>query len=370
MKPESSAGARHLEILVGIIDNPNALLFDLVDRNALVAAHCHRLARPPLDPRLQHAVLDMLIDQLGRETADIREEIAAFLSQNPLPEAKSAVLEALKREWRSGVMLALARALLPLVDGQADTPVESRLEADDMGVRLEGVVELWRAHTLGPPTGCTAQDELDQWRETIEHKLAALSADEHQPELVRGLAAMVLGCIGCDFARLKLLDAWHKGGLSLLHGWCVAEGLAHINHPEVEDAVLAVAEKRRKPTDEAQELKQVWAFFILGWVGTQKKSAGLLFRTIKDVGKSTKVRGYAANAIGRLQPPEGRQRLEEALNQEEDAWVLKRIVQALGRAGTMELIPLLEQYLRTGRVQVRQTVRYAIASIRQRYEML
>jgi HEAT repeat protein len=300
----------------------------------------------------------------------MREEIASFLSQNPLPDAKPALLEALKREWRSGVLLALARALLPLSGDHDYTPDDPCLWSDDIGVRLEGVVELWRAHTLGPRTGASDKAQLDEWRDAIEHHLAIVGADVAQPEMVRGLASMVLGCIGSDFARLTLLEAWQKGGLSLLNGWCVAEGLARINHPEVEDAVLAVADTRRKPANPAQELQQVWAFFILGWVGTQQKSAGLLFRTIKDKRKSVKVRGYAANAIGRLQPPEGRHRLEEALNQEEDAWVLKRIVQALGRAGTMESIPLLEQYLRSGRVQVRYTVRYAISSIRQRYELV
>jgi hypothetical protein len=359
-----------LEILVGIMDNPNDLLFELADRDGLVAAHCSRLARPPLDPRLQHALLDTLINQLGQESADGRQEIALFLSQNPLANTKNALLEALRREWRSGVLLALARALLPLVGAAHTETADDRIMSEDVTDRLEAVVDLWRDHTLGPQAESPNPAMIAEWRDVIEHKLVSVATDIAQPELVRGLACIILGNIGSDYARISLLERWTIGNLPVTLGWCISEGLAHINHSDVEKAALKIAGDRRPTTTQEQELQRIWSYYIIGWVGTQKKAAGLLFRALKETKSNEKVRGYAADAIGRLQPPEGRQRLEEALNREVDAWVLRKIVQALGKAGTLESIPLLEQYLKTGRVQVRQTVRSAITSIRRRYEIV
>jgi HEAT repeat protein len=54
---------------------------------------------------------------------------------------------------------------------------------------------------------------------------------------------------------------------------------------------------------------------------------------------------------------------------EQENWVLRRIVEALGKVGTLESIQVLEPYLRSEQTRTRSRVREAIAEIRRRYEM-
>jgi HEAT repeat protein len=64
-----------------------------------------------------------------------------------------------------------------------------------------------------------------------------------------------------------------------------------------------------------------------------------------------------------------RQVLQDALARESDLWVVRKVVQALGNVGTPDSVPILENYLRTGRVQVRKSVQRSIANINQRFEV-
>ena len=51
-----------------------------------------------------------------------------------------------------------------------------------------------------------------------------------------------------------------------------------------------------------------------------------------------------------------------------DLRVMRKIVWALSQVGTPDTIPILENYLRTGRVQARTIVQRSIAEIRRRYD--
>ncbi len=352
-----------LDILVGIIDNPSGLLFELADRDPLLAAHCYSLARPPLDKRVPKTLLDTLIDHLDHETSDGRSAIASYLSQNPLPNSKPALLDAVRREGRSGVILTLVRALLPLVDLPPADPAElqKHLAHFDTAVRIEAEISLWKAHTgirhQSPTPDAAALAQLG----AIEAQLNAILVDPTQPEIAAGVAALLLGLIGSDFARACLLAVWSWSEVRILQGWCVCDGLALIKHPEVENAALRTLE-------DAGDLQTVWAIYLLGWVGTQRQAVSMLFQALKEKRAAIKVRGYAAESIGRLDPQDGRKKLEERLSLEEDPWVLRKIIQSLGAIGTLDTIPMLEAYQRTGWVQLRKITRGAISDIRRRFE--
>ncbi len=349
-----------LDILVGIIDNPTTLLLEVSDREPLIAAHCYPLARPPLDKaRLERTLLDALIERLGRESADGRAAIATFLIQNHLGDARSALLDALRREGRSGVLLQLVRALMELVDEPPAEEAEllKRLADTDVVRRVEVEIGLWRAYVHARQ----AQPDPDAARmQAIEQRLADILCDRSQPEVVTGVAGIILGLIGSDFARQTLLDDWKLGELPVLHGWCLSEGLGQIRHPEVEAAAL-------QAVDSQAENQRVWALYVLGRVGA-RPAATALFKALADR-KSVKVRGYAADAIGRLDPLDGRRKLEERLTLvDEDPWVLRKTIQSLGQIGTLETIPLLEASVRTGWVQLRQVTRSAINDIQRRFD--
>ncbi len=353
-----------LDILVGIIDNPSGLLFELADRDPLVAARCFGLARPPLDPRIQRTLLDTLIDRLGRESSEGRAAIASFLSQNPLSNTKPALLDAMRHEGRSGVLLALIRALLPLADKPPKSREELQEQLDylDAMDRVEAEIGLWALRVdLGRCQPPTPADILQI--QQIEERFKAILLDPTQPELVSGTAAIILGLIGSDFARQALLSVWNKGALPIFLGWCVSEGLAQIKHPEVEEAALTAL-------DSTTPAQRVWGYYLLGWVGTQRQVTSQLFQTLKDKKADVKLRGYAAEAIGRLDPLEGKKKLEERLTQEEDPWVLRKIIQSLCLIGGLDSIPLLEASLKSGWVQLRGVVRSAVSEIRRRYDVV
>lgn len=349
-----------LDILVGIVDNPSGLLFELADRDPLVAARCYGLARPPLDQRIQRTLLDTLIERLGRETAEGRAAIASFLGQNPLHNAKPALLEAIRREGRSGVISTLVRAMLPLAGCPPENEEElnKQLAHVDVVQRIDALISLWcrRVSLKSVPAVPDGEDaRLDQ-------RITAVMLDPAQPEIVAGVAAIILGLIGSDEARQSLLAAWTRGELPVLLGWCISDGLAQIRHPEVEKAAL-------NSLDSPIVNQSIWAYYVLGWVGTQRQAASQLFQTLKNSKADYQLRGYAAEAIGRLDPPEGRKRLEERISQEEDPWVLRKIILALSMVGTIETVPLLEAYNQTGWVQLRSVVHSAISEIRRRFDV-
>lgn len=399
--------AEAFEILVGIVDDPSRLLFELVDRDPTVAARCFSLARPPVQANFQDALLDALIDALGRETAEGREDIARFLIRNPLTNVEHterALLDALQREWRSGSIRALTQALLPLVtpvspDEETTSP---QLKVEDERERLRTVIRLWRAHVDGTPAGAVADSiSNQQWRSNCERRLTEVMNDHNQVELVRGVAAIVLGAIGSDSARASLLIKWRKESMTETLGWCVTEGLAHLdNYADITDVKQAalkgarrkrrklartnnlnstsqqatasatvVGAERREAFDVHRERRRVWAFYLLGYLNLKDEATDLLFKALDpQLEESYRVRGYAAQAIGRLQPREGRQKLLDALSAEQDLRVMRKIVWALSQVGTPDTIPILENYLRTGRVQARTIVQRSIAEIRRRYD--
>ncbi|MBI5578751.1 MAG: HEAT repeat domain-containing protein [Deltaproteobacteria bacterium] len=389
------------EILAGILPDPSRLLFELVDRDARVAARCFGVARPPIPESFQDALLDELVDALGRETAEGREEIARFLSRYPLRNAEQVLLNALQREWRSGAILAMSQALLPVVEpaDPLDDDLEFDLQSKDERDRFKAVVRIWRGYVEGPPV-IEAEHHPDlarRWRENGESRLIRIMESRRQSDLVRGVAAVVLGSLGSDSAIDRLLAWWRRGQMTETFGWCVTEALAHIGRSMIEGvrqaAMNAVCRHSAKASggktadippkeaaaggrrssvntsDAQRELRRAWAFYLLGYLGTGETYSDLLTLALVDPRESAKVRGYAAQALGGLQPKEARQVLQDALARESDLWVVRKVVQALGNVGTPDSVPILENYLRTGRVQVRKSVQRSIANINQRFEV-
>ena len=112
----------------------------------------------------------------------------------------------------------------------------------------------------------------------------------------------------------------------------------------------------------------MWSFYLLGYLNIKDEPIDLLFKALEPQSEdSYRVRGYAAQAIGRLQPEGGRQKLLEVLSSEQDIRVVRKIIWALSQVGAPETIPVLEGYLKMGRVQARTAVQRSIAEIRRRF---
>jgi HEAT repeat protein len=103
-------------------------------------------------------------------------------------------------------------------------------------------------------------------------------------------------------------------------------------------------------------------------VGSDPKTNKLLSKAIEQ-DPNFYVRGYAINAMVRLDFPNAREQIEQSLATEQEPWVLRKAAEALGQIGTVQSITVLERHLRHERTRTRWMVRRAIDEIRQRYAL-
>jgi hypothetical protein len=143
--------------------------------------------------------------------------------------------------------------------------------------------------------------------------------------------------------------------------WCAVEALIHSKHPEVYEYAMkhltSKGPRRKQPSHHRAR-----AVYLLGWVG--EGSEELLHQALKD--RDSFVRGYAIEAIARRDLVGARQDIEKMLISESEPFVLRKAAEALGRIGTLQTIPLLEQHLFQENAHARWSVRMAIAEIKER----
>lgn len=362
-----------LEILVGLLDEPSEFIFELIDRDALVAAHCIQFTGQPIEQRVVNALIDTLVEQMRYERAAGREQLLRLLNQTGYLPPQELLWQLLMRERKSLVLLTLGQVLAdarPRRQIYNFSPIPE-LEAGRIDPGLLAVINLWQEHLL---------TDLEDVRTAIEAELiATLQAPQRLPERVRGLAAIALGCIGADPSRTNarevLLAELQRRGLNRFVGWCVTDALSQIRQAEVEQAALDLYRRSKRQASQAGRQRCVYAIYLLGTVGGRfAETAQVLYEALDS--PEIDRRGYAAQAIGRLGLLEARERLEERLEsrvlaaREQNPWVLRRVVEALGKVGTLESIHVLEPYLRHEQRRTRQRVREAMAGIRHRYEVV
>jgi hypothetical protein len=192
------------------------------------------------------------------------------------------------------------------------------------------------------------------------------------------VTALALGHIGIDDSRRQvratLLSELCQPRLKPFLAWCITDALAQIKHADVEQAALDLYQRYRRSRGAMGQLHCANAVYLLGEVGGRfHETVKTLFEALEH--PHPEVRGHAAQSIGKLGLLAARERLEMRLEssdpqrREQENWVLRRIVEALGKVGTLESIQVLEPYLRHEQTRTRSRVREAIAEIRRRYEM-
>ncbi len=362
-----------LEILVGLLDEPSELLFDLIDRDAMVATHCLQFVGQPVEQRVINSLIDALVEQMRYERAPGREQLIRLLSKTGYLPPQNLLWQLLYRERKSLVIMALARTLTDagLRRTQYNFSPIPETEAIQIDPGLLGVGNLWQEHIL---------TELEDIKAAIEAELIALLRfGGKTQERVKGLAAIALGYIGIEVSRRHvrevLLAELKRPRLNQFVAWCVTDALSQIKHEAVEQAAIQLYHQHQSSTDPVDLQRCVYAVYLLGAVGGRfEETAKILYEAMESV--NVDVRGYAAYSIGRLGLIEARERLEERLEsrnpqkREQNTWVLRRVVEALGRVGTLESIQVLQPYLRHEQRRTRQRVREAITEIRRRYELI
>ncbi len=361
-----------LEIYVGLIDEPSEFLFSLIDHDVAMAAHCLRFVGHQVEQRVINAIVDGLVEQMRHRRAKGREQLFRLMSKTGYLPPEPLLWQLFYHERRSLVLSVLAQALADprLRRSRYNfSPIpETAVIAIDPD--LAGVINLWQEHIL---------TDLEDTRAAIEAELVGILINRRlRKERVRGVAALALGHIGADDSRLQvrqtLLDQLRQPRPKPFLAWCITDALTQIKHVDVEQAALELYHRYWRSRSASGQLHCANAVYLLGEVGGRiQDTATVLFEALQH--PYPKVRGYAAQSIGKLGLFAGRERLEERLDGkdpqrcEQESWPLRRIIEALGNVGAPESIQVLEPYLRHEQTRTRSRAREAIAEIRRRYEL-
>jgi len=329
-----------LEILVGVLHEPSELLFELIDRDALVAAHCISSAGSVVGEQVTDALIDALIERMSQENSARRKYIVERIGASDHPRAPEALLRTLDREWSSMVIMAIVRTLW-------------RWDEEDQFVRWlrpepESAMELYVKY-----------DAL--FSKSTQARLIELLDDPAQPLRIQGIAAILLGAARTDAAREALLGLLTNDEVSEFVGWCAVETLTQMDHPQVRRTALKLYQDGAGQT---QACRRAWAVYLMGWVSGHATIGRLFSQALQD--PDPRVRGYAVHAMARLDLRDARVQIENMLAVEQDPWVLRKAAETLGQIGTVESIAVLERHLRHERTRTRWMMRWAIGEIRQR----
>lgn len=344
-----------LQVLIGLVSEPEDLLFELIERDALVAANCIQSVGKAIDDRVVDAIVDALVERMSRESSARRAFIVGRIMESRHPRAAEVLLLALYREWSSVVVMAITEALLRWDKEHPDLPIAGEEKKIQHGVPEEAVSvsELLRMCDQDIP-------------EHGQERLVGVLEDPQAPPRIRGLAAICLGLLKTDAACGALLDVLLDPQPDDFVAWCTVESLTHIKHPDVQEAALRLYQGEEFQTEQWAR-HRARAVYLLGWVGEERKVGETLSNALQD--PSPIVRGFVVNAIARLDLRHAREMIEGLMATETEAQVLRKAAEALAQIGTVESIAVLERQLRHPQARIRWMVRQAIAEIRERYRL-
>lgn len=364
-----------LDILVGLVPDPTAFFFTLMDRYPLAAASCLQNAGPSVAGRVTDAVIDALVEAMAQESSYRRKQIVERIVESHHPRTLEVLFLALHREWSSLPLKALAQALSVGAQSgdQPDRPLHARLEQAEAlalnRVRSQPhpVADLvgTYTHTLAGPA---------DHRVTKEEAAAAMAhrlADRAEPAKRRGLSAIYLGLLatGEDPSVWEpLVENFRTPHEDNFVAWCVVQALTECPLSAVEEWALRLCTHATYRQSKWQH-RRARAVYLLGWISNPENTSAVLEEALHD--QNPLVRGFAVDALARLNHPDARDRIHTLLSRrgdpETDPDVLRRMAEALGQIGTVESIPYLQAHLQHERVRTRRAMQKAIADIRQRY---
>ena len=343
-----------LEILVGLMPDPTSLMFEMVDRDPFVAAHCLPFTGGAIDHELlEDAIIDSLLENLYLKNSDDRCQIVARIGHSTHSRAQKALEIALKREWSSRVILEVCRQIASRQSTTEtfDTKAFEKQSSSTTDERITQVKML-----LASSTSSTLPPKY----------LKKIILKRSYAPLVRGVAAFCLGFQRNKESREILLDLFQKNTKrDDFISWAIVDAIAL-----KAGSFRTVADKqwlenpfsRRKPSNWEQLRSQ--AIYLVSFLPYDKFSKSLITRAMND--SSDYVKGYAYFAIGNMGILEMLPDLERCLASESEPFALRKAAEAVGKIGTIDSIPMLKQNLQNQRARTRWMVRKAIERIRYR----
>ena len=358
-----------LEILVGLDEDPADLFYEMIDRDALVAALCVQSAPFKPDSQVYSALIDGLAEQMENKSTTRRKEIVDRIVQSGHPRVPEVLLRRLHREWASLVLLAIARGLeqWKQTPGQIQELVKKEAAVlEGLPLETEPLRDWLQIKTPICPKPDECQDdgafpeELEQMKNILD--------DVNRPEKMRGLAAISLGLSGYKRAGDKLLEIIQKPDMNDLVAWCAVEALAEFPRPDVRGCVYDLLMEYRSVDFKNQPSRyRARLIYLLGFLsaevsaketGSTPTSQEVLRQALVD--DEPAVRGFAINAWVRLNYKDAQMEVENIIKKnDEKPLVLRKAAEAIGLIGTRDSIRLLESRLALPVVKENQSVRSA-----------
>ena len=349
-----------LEIMVGLSRQSNKLFFQLMDQDALVAAHCAQYC--VLSDRVTNALIDTLIERMADENVDTRVRISLRLGHSGHVRAPEALIRALHREKSSRVVVAIARALWFWARPQKKK-FDALKRAESTLLRISTMQLEPFSHLMDTFEEIANSDEDGQ--RTKVTLLEDLMHDSTKSRLCRGLCAVGLGLSPVPEAVEALLDSLVNDELDEFVAWCAVDALAKSGDPSIEQRAIEIFQDDQFRSDQWRRLR-ARVVYLMGWVCSGDETRQLLGdKALLDEDFLT--RRYAVDSLVRLDLPDTRERVEKLLEREENPAVIRKCAQALSQIGTLASLPSLEKHLTCERARTRWKVRSAIADIQQRY---
>jgi HEAT repeat protein len=348
------------EILVGLHQDPQGLLLDLIDRDAFLAANYLQYVANPVRQTCQEALVDALVEEFWKESSARKTAIIEHLGQIEHPRAGQALLQILHREWSSMVLLAALEGLAVWGRGQVDAQ-KAICDAEEsifhsFGATVGRIGELL--------SWCWSDQIPDDWDWTPQIKFLR---DRGKPLRARALVALGLGLKRIDGVDHELLQLLKARNTDEELAWCTIEALALLR-PKQE--IYDWARKSAKMKDRSSQLqrRRARAVYLLGLVGRDSETERLLRGALRD-SQNPHVRGSAVMGMARLDLIDARTEIEALMSSETNPWVLRQAAEALGQIGNLDTLPVLQRYLRRQQASNRRIVRRAINEILERNAM-
>lgn len=354
-----------LELLTGLLPDPSSFVFELIDRDALVAALCVDAAGKAANPRTISAVIDALLERMKLESSLRRQPIVERIGQSTHPRVLETLLRALQQEWSSKVVMSI---LFAICTWSANHPEVSVAETETELLRASAREQRSVADVLIHCQTCWDYQSGKKRKAAIDELIKIVQEATH-PQLVRGLAAIGLGIAKTATARRVLLERFQMKETNDFVAWCGTEALSLLrHHRDVESAAIALCEEQEYQKEEWAR-HRARAIYLLGHMRKDNTTAQRLAQALHD--QSPFVRSCAVEALAQMDLRTGlaRRQIEQLLDPqpdtkaEADPMVLRNIAEALGRIGNVSTVAKLKPYLHHEVARTRWAVQQAIVEI-------
>jgi hypothetical protein len=337
------------EVLVGLYPEPRTLMLELIDRNVFVAANCLRFVG---EVGVEDALIDALDERMKLESSARRKYIVERIGESNLECAAESLVKCIHREWSSMVVMAAVKALLSW-QKRTGGSIE-RAESTVLHALCDTPQSITSLLRLFPGEGRPGNAE----------RLLSIFKDPNSPQKNRGLVAIGLGLINTREVRNTLYEMLVDEKADDFVAWCSVEALTQTQDPEICKQALRLVTGKGHKSDPFSHAR-ARAVYLLGWTGRGARAANLLRKALRD--QNYLVRGYAIDAMARLDLLDAREQIEEILSDpEEQSFVHRKAAEALGQIGTLESIQVLERCLFKQQARTRWAIRRAIEEINQR----